>query len=138
MAAMPVRDTSTSPSSVMSWMNCLDLRRLAGHLEDEMLGRRVDDLGAEDLGDAQGLDALFALAGDLDQRQLALQRIALDGQIAHAVHGNEPLELMLDLLDDSRACRCVTMVMRDRCFSCSVSVTVRLVDVVAAARRTAR
>ena len=56
----------------------LELARLAGHLEHEMLGRGVDDLGAEDLGDAQRLDALLALARDLDQRQLALERVALD------------------------------------------------------------
>ena len=61
----------------MSWMNCLELGRLAGQLEHEMLGRGVDHLGAEDLGDAQRLDALLALAGNLDQRQLALERIGL-------------------------------------------------------------
>ena len=41
-----------------------------------MLGRGVDDRGAEGFGEARGLDPLLALARDLDQRELALDRIA--------------------------------------------------------------
>ena len=36
--------------------------------------RGVDDAGAEDVGQAQRLDPLLALAAHLDQRQLALDR----------------------------------------------------------------
>ena len=97
MAAMPVRDTSISPSSVMMEMNCSILRGAARNLEHEVLGGGVDDVGAEDLGHAQRLDALVALAGDLDQRQLALQRLAEHGEIDDAVHVDQPLQLGLDL-----------------------------------------
>ena len=76
MAAMPVRDTSSRPSSRHDGDELLDLGGAPGQLEHEVLGGGVDDVGAEDLGHAQSLDALVALAGDLDQRQLALQRLA--------------------------------------------------------------
>jgi hypothetical protein len=43
-----------------------------GDLENEVVETGVDHLGLEELGDAQCLDPLFADAGNLDQRQLAL------------------------------------------------------------------
>ena len=77
----------------------LDFRGFTGHFEDKVLGRRVDHLGPENLGNPQRFDALFALAGHLDQRQFALQGHALVGEIAYPVDGHQPLQLMLDLLD---------------------------------------
>jgi len=41
----------------------VELLALAGHLEDEVVVAGVDDAGAADVGDAQGLDALVAAAG---------------------------------------------------------------------------
>src|SRR5262245_4973055 len=78
----------------------LDLRGLAGDLEDEMLGRGVDDGGAESFGEAKRLDPLLALAGDLDQRKLALDRIAEKREVGDRMHRDQPFQLMLDLLDD--------------------------------------
>ena len=60
----------------MMAMNCSILDGAPGDLEDEMIDGRVDDLGAEGVGKPQRLDALLALPGDLDQRQLALDRPA--------------------------------------------------------------
>ena len=50
----------------------VDLVGRAGDFEDEAFGGGVDEPGAEDIGEAQRLDPLFARAGDLDQRQFAL------------------------------------------------------------------
>jgi hypothetical protein len=47
------------------------------------------------------------------------------GQVHHALHLHQALELMADLLDHHRVPE-VQIVMRERCFSCSVSETVRL------------
>ena len=68
---------------------------------------------------------LLALAAHLDHREFALDRRARHGHVDHAMHRHQPLELVLDLLDHHRRAG-VTMVMRDRCFACSVSDTVSL------------
>src|SRR6266481_617491 len=70
------------------------------HLEDEAFGRRIDDAGTEDVGEAERLDARLAFARDLDQRHLALDKGALVGQVVNLVHRNEARQLRLDLLDD--------------------------------------
>src|ERR1700737_905010 len=70
------------------------------HLEDEALGRRIDDAGAEDVGETERLDARLAFARDLDQRHFALDKGALIGQVVNLVHRNEARQLRLDLLDD--------------------------------------
>src|SRR3546814_7793027 len=62
----------------------------------------VDHAGAEDVGDAQGLHALLAGAGDLHERQLALHGGALHREVAHPVHRHQAIELRLDLLEDLR------------------------------------
>ena len=72
MATTPVRPTSTRPSGCIRLMKASIFSRRAGHLEDEALDRGIDHAGAEDVGEAQRLDALLAGARDLDQRQLAL------------------------------------------------------------------
>ena len=87
------------PMKARSW-------RFARELEHEVLGRGIDHLRAEDLGQPQRLDALFPAAANLDQRKLALHGVALERQIPNPVHRNEPLELMLDLLDHRRRPRC--------------------------------
>src|SRR5579883_1207474 len=43
----------------------VDLLGRARHLEDEGLDRAVDHAGSEDIGDAQGFDALLAAVDDL-------------------------------------------------------------------------
>ena len=83
----------------------LDLGGSPGHLEDEMIGRRVDDLGAEGVGEPQRLDALLALPRHLDQRQLALDRPAGRREVGHRMHRHQPLELVLDLGEHHAACR---------------------------------
>src|SRR5665648_1011937 len=50
----------------------LDARLLAGDLKHKMLGGRVDDLGMKRLGQTKRLDPLLALAGHLEQCELAL------------------------------------------------------------------
>ena len=88
-------------------------------------------------GEPHRLDAVVALADDLDEAQLALDRLALDRQVDDPVHRHEPRELALDLLDHGvRAgghdgdARDVLLVLGlgDR----------QALDVVAAARRTCR
>src|SRR5262249_19328855 len=53
----------------------LDLGAASCDLEHEMLRGGVDDAGAKDAGEPQGLDALFAGAHHLDKRELPLQRL---------------------------------------------------------------
>ena len=126
MAATPVRETSTRPTAVISLMKRSTSSRRAGELEDERGQRRIQGAGAEGGGEAHRLDPMVALADDLDEAQLALDRLAGQRQVDDPVHRHEPLELALDLLDDCCSCPVVTMVMREICASCSVSVTVRL------------
>ncbi len=99
MPTTPVRPTSTSPSSRISAMKLSIFSGVAGDFEDEALGRGVDHLGAENVGQAQRLDPLFARAGDLDQRQLALDVRAGFGEVDHLVHRHQPFKLRVDLVD---------------------------------------
>ncbi|MBS0524627.1 MAG: hypothetical protein JSS04_13445 [Proteobacteria bacterium] len=80
----------------------IDLVGVAGDLEHERIVLGVDHLGAEDVGQAQRLDALLAGAPDLHQRQFALDVRALHRQVVHLVHRHQPVELRLDLLDHHR------------------------------------
>src|SRR5437588_13068347 len=52
----------------------VELLARPGHLEHKTLGRRVHHPRPEDIGKPQRLDPSFALAGDLDPGQLALDR----------------------------------------------------------------
>src|SRR4051794_22558243 len=72
----------------------------AGHFEDEGAERGIDHAGLEDIGDAQALDPALSRPGNLDQRQFALDMRAFVGQVAHPVDRHQPVELVLDLLDD--------------------------------------
>src|SRR5689334_3290992 len=80
----------------------LDLAGLAGQLEDEGCVGRIDDAGAEGVGEPQRLDAVIAGSGHLDQRELALDGIARHRQIGHRMDRDEALELALDLLQHHR------------------------------------
>src|SRR6202030_1124702 len=53
----------------------LDLVGGAGDLDDDRALRHVDDLAAEDLADLHDLGALVPVDGDLEQRQLARDRL---------------------------------------------------------------
>ena len=77
----------------------VDLLARAGELEDEALVRGVDHVGAEDFRDAQALDALLARAGDLHQRQLALDAAGGIGDVDHLDDGHEAQQLLLDLFE---------------------------------------
>ena len=48
------------------------------------------------------LDPLLALAGDLDQRKLPLDRVAEKREIGDGMDRDQPIELILDLLDHHR------------------------------------
>src|SRR6476661_4241753 len=77
----------------------LDLFARPGDLEDEAFRRRIDHAGTEGIREPQGLDAVLALALDLDHCELALDRIADRRHVYHVMHGHQPIELVLDLLD---------------------------------------
>src|SRR3954454_12339820 len=53
----------------------LDLVRRPGDLDDHRTARHVDDLAAEDVGDLHDLRALRTFDGDLEQRELAGDRV---------------------------------------------------------------
>ena len=57
------------------------------------------------VGEPQRLGAGLALAGDLDHHELALDGVALDGEVGDAVDRHQPLELVADLLDRLGSCR---------------------------------
>ena len=52
-----------------------------------------------EVGDAQRLDQPLPVAGDLHQRQLALDMRALDGEVLDLVHRHQLGQQRLDLLD---------------------------------------
>src|SRR3954470_23233568 len=74
----------------------LDLVRGPGELEHEGAEGGVEDAGPEGRGEAHRLHPVLAGAADLEERGLALDRLALARQIVYPVHGPEPLELALD------------------------------------------
>ena len=99
MAATPVRDTSTRPSGRISSTYWSILARRARQLEHEALGRGVDHPCPEGVAEPQRLGPVLAAAPHLDHGELALDERLLDRQVVDLVHGNEPLELVADLLD---------------------------------------
>ena len=48
----------------------------------------------------RAFDPAVSRSGDLDQRQFTLDMRAFVGQVAHPVDRHQPVELVLDLLDD--------------------------------------
>ncbi len=94
MAATPVRDISTRPSGRIRLMKALTLSvdPVTSKTKDSVLC--VDHPGAENIGDAQRLDAVVARALHLDQRQFALEMRALDGEVGDRVDRHQPVELV--------------------------------------------
>ncbi len=69
-----------------------------------MLCRRINDLGVEGIGQTQRFRTCFTLARHLDQSKLTLNWTFMAklnsavGHINHAMHRNDTLELMTDLI----------------------------------------
>src|SRR5262245_2970338 len=80
----------------------LDLVAGAGDLEYEAFGRGIDHSGAKCVGEPQGFNTVLPLPFHLDHRELALDRVAGKGHIDNVMHRNEPVQLILDLLDHHR------------------------------------
>ena len=100
---MPVRPTSTRPSSRIKCTNVSILSGPPVISKMKLDDRRIDHAGAEDVGQAHRLDALVAGAGHLDQRQFAFDMRAGIGQVGHFVHRDQPFALRDDLVDHLRA-----------------------------------
>jgi hypothetical protein len=81
MPTMPVRPTSTSPSSRISATKLSILSGVPVSSKMKLAGRGIDHLGAEHVAQAQRLDAVFASARHLDQRQFALDVRAELGEV---------------------------------------------------------
>ena len=77
----------------------VDLAGGASQFENETTKRGIDDVGAERIGDAHGLDALFAGADDFHQCQFTGNVGSVHGQVGDAMHRDQPVELGLDLFD---------------------------------------
>ena len=92
----------------MMAMNCSILATAPVISKMKVLGVGVDHLGAKGLGEAQRLDAVVAGSRDLDQRQLARQRLVLSEfpgphrKIDDPMNRHDAFELMLDLLQHMR------------------------------------
>ncbi len=80
---MPVRQISTRPITLIRRTNRSTSLGGAGELEHEGVQRRVEGLGTEGGGQTQGLAPMLALPRDLHETDLALQRVALEGQVDH-------------------------------------------------------
>src|SRR5262245_40470249 len=78
----------------------LDLVGGPGNLEHEALGAGIDHAGAERVGKPQSLDPVVAGAAHFHHRELALDRRTRYRHIDHAMNRHQPLELVLDLLDN--------------------------------------
>ena len=76
----------------------VDLLRRADELEDERVGAEVGDARVEDVGEREQLRAAVGRRGDLDQRELALDRLAVR-ELGDAEHVDELVHLLLDLLE---------------------------------------
>src|SRR5262249_19349668 len=83
----------------------LDLFARSGYFEDETFRRRIDHAGPEGIRQAQRLDAVLALALDLDHCEFAFDRIAGKRHVDNVMHGHKSVELVLDLLDHHRRAR---------------------------------
>ena len=76
----------------------VDLFRRADELEDDRVRPEIGDARAEDLGERHQLGALARRRRDLEQRELALDRLA-GRELLHAQHVHELVHLLLDLLE---------------------------------------
>src|SRR3954447_26927320 len=76
----------------------LDLVGRPGDLDDDRALRHVDDLAAEDLADLHDLRALRAVDGDLEERELAGDRVARL-EVADLQDVDELVQLLRDLVD---------------------------------------
>ena len=83
----------------------LDLDGAPGHLEDEMIDVASMTSARKASASRSASTRFSPCAGDLDQRQLALERPALGGEVGDRMHRHQPLELMLDLGRAPSACR---------------------------------
>ena len=102
IAATPVRATSTRPSGRIRAMKASTFSGAPVSSKTKLSSVVSTTLARKTSASAHRLDPLLAGAGDLDQRELALHRRALDGQVVHVVDRHEPAELGLDLLDHRR------------------------------------
>src|SRR6266540_5724645 len=76
----------------------VDVLGQADDLEDQRLGPEVGDASLEDVGEREQLASLVGRGRDLDQRQLALDRLARL-ELVDAEHVHELVHLLLDLLE---------------------------------------
>src|SRR4051794_39440623 len=60
----------------------VDFVVVAGELNDEILVRKIDDLGAENVGDLNDLGTRFGACANFNQHQFTSDRLAL-GEINH-------------------------------------------------------
>ena len=99
MPTMPVRPTSTSPSSRISATKLSILSGAPVSSNTKLSVVVSTTLARNTSASAQRLDPVLAGARDLDQRQLALDVRAGLGQVDDLVHRHQPLELRADLVD---------------------------------------
>ena len=86
----PCGRTSSSNESISSGV--------PDDLEDDRVRAEVGDARVEDLGERDQLAAPVGRRGDLDQRELALDRLA-GLELGHAEDVHELVHLLLDLLE---------------------------------------
>ena len=77
----------------------LDLFDIAGNLDGVRVSRRVDDLGAEYIGQTNRFVAMFWTRVDFDESGFPIEKLRF-GQVDHFEHLNNLVELLHDLLDD--------------------------------------
>ena len=103
MATTPVRDTSLKPSERFHELDeRVDFFGAADDFENEGFIRAVEHAGPEDVGDSQGFDPAVTPPAHLDERELALDAGAVEGQVPDLVNRHQAGQLGLDLLDDHR------------------------------------
>ncbi len=95
-----MREISTRPRGSIKVMKALSFSLEPVISNTKLSVVEFDDARAENVGEAQALDAQLAFAGNLDQRHLALDKGSLVGQIIDLVNRHQPRQLRLDLLDD--------------------------------------
>ena len=94
----PVRPSSCKPCGRTSSSNESTSSGRADELEDDRVRPEIGDACAEDLGERHQLGALARRRCDLEQRELALDRLA-GRELLHAQHVHELVHLLLDLLE---------------------------------------
>jgi len=97
-----VRETSTRPIGSISAMKLSIFSDAPVISNTKALQTGVDDASTEGLRQPQRLDPVVALAAHLDHGELALDRRPGERHVDHAVHRDQPIELVLDLLDHHR------------------------------------